>query len=89
LVKVEDAIKRELPCISNAVLIGDKRKFITAFLTFKVNSRSQDFVLRDRKCTVWFIDLGKLNLLIISHTWYKPVKQIVEMSVQRLAKNST
>ena len=35
---MEDAIKRELPCLSNVVLIGDKKKFITAFLAFKVIS---------------------------------------------------
>jgi hypothetical protein len=34
---MEDAIKRELPCLSNVILVGDKKKFITAFLTFKVD----------------------------------------------------
>lgn len=35
-VPIEDNIKRELPCISNVILIGDQKKFLSAFLTFKV-----------------------------------------------------
>ena len=31
-VLIEDNIKRELPCISNAVVIGDKRKFLTGLV---------------------------------------------------------
>lgn len=34
-IPVEDRIKSELPIISNAVLIGDKKKFLTVFLTLK------------------------------------------------------
>jgi len=35
-VPIEDCIKRELPAISNVVLIGDRQKYLSAFLTFKV-----------------------------------------------------
>ena len=34
-VPIEDTIKSALPCISNVILIGDKKKFLTVFLTFK------------------------------------------------------
>lgn len=34
-VPIEDALKAELPPLSNVVVIGDKRKFLSAVLTFK------------------------------------------------------
>lgn len=33
---IEDNIKNELPCIANAILIGDRQKYLSVFLTFKV-----------------------------------------------------
>ena len=35
-VPIEDAIKEEVPLISNAMVIGDKRKFLSSFVTLKV-----------------------------------------------------
>ena len=35
-VPIETAIKEELPCLSNVILLGDKRKFLSCFLTFRV-----------------------------------------------------
>ena len=35
-VPVEEKIKELLPCLSNVILIGDKRKFLSCFITFKV-----------------------------------------------------
>ncbi|TMW67770.1 hypothetical protein Poli38472_007442 [Pythium oligandrum] len=35
-VLIEDCIKEELPILSNVMVIGDKRKFLTALFTFRV-----------------------------------------------------
>lgn len=38
-VPIEDAVKEAIPLISNAMLIGDKRKFLSMLLTIKVSLR--------------------------------------------------
>ncbi len=35
-VPIEDSVKEAVPLISNAMLIGDKRKFLSMLLTIKV-----------------------------------------------------
>ena len=40
-VRIEDAVKRELPAINNCMAIGDKRKYLTILLAFKVDNISQ------------------------------------------------
>ena len=36
-VPIEDRIKEELPFLSNVMVIGDKRKYITCLITLKVS----------------------------------------------------
>lgn len=36
-VPIEDKVKEVLPCISNCMLVGDKRKFLSMILTLKVS----------------------------------------------------
>ena len=37
-VPIEDNVKEALPVVSNCMLIGDKRKFLSIILTLKVNN---------------------------------------------------
>jgi hypothetical protein len=37
-VPIEDSIKRELPFISNVIVVGDHRNFLTCLLTLKVKN---------------------------------------------------
>ena len=34
-IPIEDSIKKYLPCVANAMLIGDQRKFLSVLLTLK------------------------------------------------------
>jgi len=34
-VPIEDRVKEHLPCVSNCMLIGDKRKFLAMLITLK------------------------------------------------------
>lgn len=64
-VPIEEAVKTELPIISNAMLIGDQRKFLSMLLTLKVclggGGRSSQWVVCEsgpgqKQClakTVW------------------------------------
>jgi long-subunit acyl-CoA synthetase (AMP-forming) len=36
-VLIEDNIKAELPCVSQAMVVGDRRKFLAVLLTLKVS----------------------------------------------------
>jgi len=37
-VPIEDSVKEELPIVSNCMLIGDKKKFLSLLITLKVSA---------------------------------------------------
>jgi len=36
-ISIEDAVREQLPCVSNCMLIGDRRKFLSLLITLKVS----------------------------------------------------
>ena len=64
-VPIEDCIKRELPAISNVVLIGDRQKYLSAFLTFKVvmDAKTDEPTTQLLPSTIdWCASFGRSNI---------------------------
>jgi len=45
-VLIEDKVKEALPCVSNCMLIGDKRKFLSLLITLRVTQLSLRFIVK-------------------------------------------
>ncbi|XP_016945712.3 long-chain-fatty-acid--CoA ligase heimdall [Drosophila suzukii] len=60
-VHIEDLVKKELPCVSNVLLIGDHRKYLTVLLSLKTKFDGKTGIPQDalREETIeWLRDLG-------------------------------
>lgn len=70
-VHIENLVKKELPEISNAFLIGDKRKFLSILITLKTELDSNTGAPKDElanETLTWFKSLG---------VEYKTVKEVL------------
>jgi long-chain-fatty-acid--CoA ligase ACSBG len=60
-VPIEDKVKEALPCVSNCMLIGDKRKFLSMLLTLKTDINSETGEPTERLATsaaIWCRSIG-------------------------------
>jgi long-chain-fatty-acid--CoA ligase ACSBG len=75
-VLIEDAIKSELPCISNAVVIGDRRKFLSCILTLKVDVDSETMMPQKTlapNALAWCRSLGVTDVQTVNQAMANPV----------------
>ncbi|EDW57577.2 long-chain-fatty-acid--CoA ligase heimdall [Drosophila virilis] len=66
-VHIEELIKHELPCVSNALLVGDHRKYLTVLLALKTKSDASTGLPLDqlREETIeWLNELGLQQTLL-------------------------
>ncbi|XP_069168803.1 long-chain-fatty-acid--CoA ligase ACSBG2 isoform X3 [Procambarus clarkii] len=62
-VLIEDNLKAELPCLSNCMLIGDKRKFLSILLTIKTNvnlDSGEPLDTLSSSCVDWCRSVGSM-----------------------------
>lgn len=79
-VPVEELIKKELPIVSNAILIGDKKKFLTVFLTLKTVV-DKDTELPTKELTPiardWCSSIGSKNVRSIDQILQGPDPRVM------------
>ena len=84
-VAMEDIIKEELPCISNAVLVGDTRKFLSMLLTLKVVINKENDLPTDDltpHAILWCASIGS-NATKVSDILDEPPTGLVKKEIER------
>ncbi|KAF5902535.1 long-chain-fatty-acid--CoA ligase ACSBG1 [Clarias magur] len=88
-VPIEDAVKKELPIISNAILIGDKRKFLSMLLTIKCVTNAETMEPTDdlTSDTVEYFQhhsIGATKVSDVTGGKNQVVNQIVQEGIDRV-----
>lgn len=87
-VPIEDAVKEQLPCISNCMLVGDRRKFLSILLTFKVEVdpvTSEPLDKLSSTATAWCRSVGSNATTVteIIKTTQKPLMKAIQEAIDR------
>lgn len=79
-VPIEDAVKEALPCVSNCMLVGDKKKFLSVLLTLKTEVDKETNEPRDELTQVardWLKAHGS-DVTTVSQLLEKPNEMIMQ-----------
>ena len=89
-VPIEDHIKAELPLVASAMVIGDKRKFLSCLLTLQVFLLGGFIVNFEQRLSTFLIFLGIiLNIFLsaqLTFTCSKSIMETVEKEVKYVQK---
>ena len=89
-VPIEDHIKAELPPVASAMVIGDKRKFLSCLLTLQVCLLGGFIVNFEQRLSTFLIFLGIiLNIFLsaqLTFTCSKSIMETVEKEVKYVQK---
>ena len=89
-VPIEDNIKSALPCISNAILIGDRQKFLSVFLTFKVNMDNETPTTQLSQATLDWVEslVGRSYISTVDDLLEKPDPVIMKAIQNGIGKKA-
>jgi long-chain-fatty-acid--CoA ligase ACSBG len=87
-VLIEDAIKEQLPCVSNCMLVGDQRKFLSVLLTLKVELDPETSEPTDKLSPFvldWYrsLDCDATTVTEILKKQHKPVMKAIQEGIDR------
>lgn len=88
---IEDCMKEEIQLISNAILIGDQRKFLSALLTFRVTADSEGVPTDklDNKALSIMEEIGSSAKTVAEAKADEKVKKYLEAGMKRANAKAT
>ena len=96
---IEDAIKKELPCISNAMVIGDQKKYLSCLLTLKVDADPETMEPKKELATAttdWCKEIGADGaktiddlLLDLNSKYYVKISEAIQRGIDRVNEKAT